>query len=287
MIKKKLSRRSLGLIVLRGFVANLEPAGKRAGFGRGALDLLLLPRVPIANGTRRLPQNKKHDEHDYEFDCSFIKEDDITEEWMLLLHRLLWDAYRDNEEIILLCLSSLTDIAKFCTRYPILLRASLEKGKVVLQGGYSVVDGNLKVKKGANNEFDPTAATKFHEFLKDNKISSMAFENAAINLKHPLPRKMFTDLANTGEIGQYLNNVAERQESKFFFAASLMGDKAMDRLKIIVTPRSEWPETIHQVVGNGSENSLNGTGDGVSTTLEALIRGSLLAVSQGLSSDPV
>jgi hypothetical protein len=42
------------------------------------------------------------------------------------------------------------------------------------------------------------------------------------------------------------------------------------------------------VVGNGSEpNSLDGTVDGMRTALEALLRGSLLAVSQGLSSNPI
>lgn len=349
VLLKELHR--LGLIELRGFVANLEPAAKRAGFGRGALDLLGLSSVPIAKGTRGFPEKDedKHKLHDYEFDCSFIKEGEVKEEGRGLLYRLLSDALDKKEEVILLCLSSLRDIAEFSRNYPNLLRRALKKGKVVLQGGYSVVDRNLTVNKAANNDFDPTAATEFHKFLQEKKIQSIVFDrNAATNLKPPLPRTMFTDMARTGEIGQYLDNVAERQEYNFFSgatgprenrfgykaptatdkgseghdwdrykirtrwpkdrppatfdelrpytdiiaydalaAAYLMGDKAADRLKIIETPRSEWPNTIHQVVGNGSElNSLDGTGDGMRIALEALLRGSLLAVSQGLSSDP-
>jgi inosine-uridine nucleoside N-ribohydrolase len=348
VLYKELHR--LGLVELRGVVANLMPAKTRAGFGRGALDLLGLPQVPVAEGTRGLPQSRRHEVHDYEFDCTFVKEEAITEQGEDMLYRLLRAAMRENEKVILLCLSSLRDIGQFSRKFPNLLRRSL--GKVVLQGGYSVVDGNLVVNtSAANNKFDLEAATTFHAFLQNNQIPSMVFDrNAATNLKHPLQPAMFTDMASTGGlIGQYLDHIAEQQESTFFLAAtgpaherfgyvaasgtekgsegldwnrykartrwpkdqpqpttfaelrpytniiaydalaaaSVMGDEAMVRLKTIVTPRSEWPNTIHQVVGNGSEpNSLDGTGDGMCITLEALLRGSLLAVTQGLSSNP-
>jgi len=200
MLLKELHR--LGLIKLRGFVANLEPAKTRAGFGRGASDLLGLPQVPEAEGTRGLPRGKKQELHDYEFDCSFIKEEAVTEKGINLLYRLLKAARIAGEEVILLCLSSLRDIAEFSTKYPNTLRHALKKGKVVLQGGYSVVDGNLKVNKAANNDFNPKAATTFHTFLQTHKIPSIVFDkNAATNLKYPLPRTMFTDMASTGEIG--------------------------------------------------------------------------------------
>ncbi|PVH73192.1 hypothetical protein DL98DRAFT_538557 [Cadophora sp. DSE1049] len=353
----------LGLIKLRGFVSNLKPAKTRAGFGRGALDLLGLPLVPNAKGTRGFPKEDedKHKLHDYEFDCSFIKEGEVKEKGRDLLYRLLKDALDAREEVILLCLSSLRDIAKFARKYPNLLRRALKKGKVVLQGGYSVVDGNLKasvvnknlkIQGAANNNFDPTAAIEFHKFLQEKKIQSIVFDrDAALNLKRPLPRTMFTDMARTGEIGQYLDRVAERQESKFFLDATghpenrfgykaptatdpgseghdwnrykgrvkrwpkdkprpatfeelrpytdviaydalatlgVLRKRDIDKLKIIEPRSSEWPDTIHQVVGNGSEpNSLDGTGNGMCTALEALLRGSLLAVSQGLCSNPI
>ena len=333
-------------------MANLEPAEKRAGFGRGALDLLGLAQVPIAKGSRGFPKGDKHKLHDYEFfGCKFMKEGEVKEKGNDSLHRVLKDALSAKEEVILLCLSSLRDIAKFSTKYPNLLRRALKKGKVVLQGSYSVEDGNLKVNKAANNDFDIDAATVFHKFLQDKKIPSIVFDrNAATNLKHPLPRTMFTEMARTGEIGQYLDGIAQQQESKFFLDATgpvkyrfgykaptatdpgseghdwdryktrtrwpkdktqpatfdelrpytdiiaydalaalgVLGKKCMDQLKIIEPSSSEWPNTIHQVVGNGSEpNSLDGTGHGMSTTLEALLWGSLLAVSQGLSSNPM
>jgi hypothetical protein len=361
----------LGLIKLRGFVANLEPAGKRADFGRGALDLLGLDFVPIAEGTQGFPKEDedKHKLHDYEFDCSFMKERKVKENGRELLHRLLMSTlvkkedgkYVAGEEVIILCLSSLLDIAEFSRDFPALLSIALSKGKVVLQGGYSVVDGNLKasvvnkelkIQGAANNNFDPTAAIAIHKFLQEKKIQTIVFDrNAALNLKRPLPRTMFTDMARTGEIGQYLDRVAERQESKFFLDATgppenrfgyraptatdpgseghdwnrykdrvkrwpkdkpqpatfdelrpytdiiaydalaalgVLGKKCIDKLKIIKSRSSEWPDTIHQVVGNGSEpNSLDGTVDGMRTALEALLRGSLLAVSQGLSSNPM
>ncbi|KAH6667126.1 hypothetical protein B0J14DRAFT_704702 [Halenospora varia] len=355
----------LGLIKLRGFVANLEPAGKRADFGRGALDLLGLDFVPIAEGTRGFPKEDedKHKLHDYEFDCPFMKERKVKETGRELLYRLLIDTldgkHEVKEEVIILCLSSLRDIAEFSREFPNLLSRALGKGKAVLQGGYSVVDGNLmasvvnknlKIQGAANNNFDPTAAIEFHKFLQEKKIQTMVFDrNAALNLKRPLPRTMFTDMARTGEIGQYLDRVAERQESKFFLDATgppenrfgykaptatdpgseghdwnrykdrvkrwpkdkpqpatfdelrpytdviaydalaalgVLGKKFIDKLKIIKPRSSEWPDTIHQVVGNGSEpDTLDGTVDGMRTALEALLRGSLLAVLQGLSSD--
>jgi hypothetical protein len=355
----------IGLIKLRGFVANLEPAGKRADFGRGALDLLGLDSVPIAEGTRGFPKEDedKHKLHDYEFDCSFMKERKVKEKGRDLLYRLLIDTLDEKhevkEEVIILCLSSLRDIAEFSREFPNLLRRVLKKGKVVLQGGYSVVDGNLTVNKAANNDFDKTAAIEFHDFLQHKNfqkrkepIPSIVFDrNAATNLKHPLPRTMFMDMVHTGEIARYLDKVAERQESKFFYDAigpienrfgykaptatdpgseghgwerykirlngwpedkpeptdfdevrpytniiaydalavlGVLGKKCIDEIKIIEPRSSKWPDTIHQVVGNGSEpNSLDGTVDGMRTALEALLRGSLLAVSQGLSSNPM
>ncbi len=357
----------LGLIKLRGFVANLEPAGKRADFGRGALDLLGLDFVPIAEGTQGFPKEDedKHKLHDYEFDCSFMKERKVKENGRELLYRLLIDTLDEKhevkEEVIILCLSSLRDIAEFAREFPILLSRALGKGKVVLQGGYSVVDGNLKasvanknlkIQGAANNNFDPTAAIEIHKFLQEKKIQTIVFDrNAALNLKRPLPRTMFTDMARTGEIARYLDSVAERQESKFFYdaigpvenrfgykaptatdpgseghgweryklrlngwpegkpqptdfdevrpytniiaydalaALGVLGKECIDKLKIIKPRSSEWPGTIHQVVGNGSEpNTLDGTLDGMRTALEALLRGSLLAVSQGLSSKPM
>jgi hypothetical protein len=355
----------IGLIKLRGFVANLEPAGKRADFGRGALDLLGLDSVPIAEGTRGFPKEDedKHKLHDYEFDCSFMKERKVKEKGRDLLYRLLIDTLDEKhevkEEVIILCLSSLRDIAEFSREFPNLLRRVLKKGKVVLQGGYSVVDGNLTVNKAANNDFDKTAAIEFHDFLQHKNfqkrkepIPSIVFDrNAATNLKHPLPRTMFMDMVHTGEIARYLDKVAERQESKFFYDAigpienrfgykaptatdpgseghgwerykirlngwpedkpeptdfdevrpytniiaydalavlGVLGKKCIDEIKIIEPRSSKWPDTIHQVVGNGSEpNSLDGTVDGMRIALEALLRGSLLAVSQGLSSNPM
>jgi hypothetical protein len=111
VLLKELHR--LGLIELREFVANLEPAEKRAGFGRGALDLLGLPEVPVAKGTRGLPKDKKQKVHDYEFDCSFIKEEEVTEEGIDLIYRLLKNTRTAGEEVIILCLSSLSKIVQF------------------------------------------------------------------------------------------------------------------------------------------------------------------------------
>ena len=61
----------------------------------------------------------------------------------------------------------------------------LKKGKSC----FKAVDGNLKVNKAANNDFDPKAATTFHTFLQTHKIPSMVFDrNAATNLKYIAPR---------------------------------------------------------------------------------------------------
>jgi hypothetical protein len=262
LLLKELHR--IGLIKLRSFVASLEPAENRIGLLRGLLDLLGLPQVPLAEGTQDL------------------------------LYRLLKEARCWEQEFNIICLSSPTEIVQFSKDYPKSLAIPLRRGKLVLQGGYSIVNGKLKVDvEATNNVLDPDAATIFYNFLQEYKVPSIVFNrNAATNLKHPHPRTLFNDIASTSEIAQYLDKVAELQEATFSLDATLaaavvMNNKAIDRLKIIETSRSALSNTIHQVVGNGSEpNSLDATGDGMCTYLEALLRGSLLAASQGLSSDP-
>jgi len=72
ILLKELHR--LGVLTLVGFVTNLMPAEKRASFGRGALDVLGLNRVPIAAGSRGESDDKKdHEVHDHEFSyCDFF-----------------------------------------------------------------------------------------------------------------------------------------------------------------------------------------------------------------------
>ena len=142
IVLKELHR--LGAICLLGFVANLNPARKRALLGRGALDQLGLKAIPIAVGSTGEHATHMHEVLDYEFagSESFIaKEDTKLPDGQDLLRDIFTKAKEGKHKVTFLGLSSLMDIAEFIKSDPELVKETL--GKAVLQGGYSVINGLL------------------------------------------------------------------------------------------------------------------------------------------------
>lgn len=213
----------LGVIELLGFVANLNPAKKRALLGRGALDHLKLPGVPIAIGTKG--EHTDHEVLEYEFKGSdgFIAEDDPKHKLPSgeeLLHEIFTKAHKDKYKVTFLGLSSLMDIAQFTEKEPDLVRATL--GRVVLQGGYSISkDGTLEPDITAtNNHFAFEEAKYFHKFLQDNNIPSQCFTKVA-TFATPIYQTLLKQMESTGvEVGKYLRAVQLGQDLHFWKCAS-------------------------------------------------------------------
>jgi hypothetical protein len=218
---KELKR--LGVVTLEGFVANLMPADDRALFGRGALDSLGLPNVPIGIGTEG--SQKKHEMHDYEFDGSetFMAPRSKLKELPKgqdLLKALFEKAIKENRKLTYLGISSLMDIAHFAKtpENTELLKKGL--ANVVLQGGYRMVHGSLIADPdAANNGFDIKSAQEFHDFIHKNKIPSAVWTKVA-TFATAIPTTVFEFMEDTHHpLGPYLRKVQIGQDSSFYLKA--------------------------------------------------------------------
>ncbi|TVY73152.1 hypothetical protein LSUE1_G006799 [Lachnellula suecica] len=223
VLLKELHR--LGLIVLRGFVANLRPAKCRALAGRGALNALGLHEVPIAVGTEAevYPSGKEPRViNDYEFElCPFMApEDTHLEGGAVFLTRLCKDAKEKNEKLTFLLISGLRDMNDFVKEHPTLLQETAEK--IVLQGGYRVEnkeDGKVELiaaEDAANNHFDIKAAREFHHYMAANDIPSVSYTKVAAFATF-IPEQLLIDLEETGHpVGEYLHKSQVLMDVAFY-----------------------------------------------------------------------
>ncbi|KAN0110640.1 hypothetical protein V8E51_007027 [Hyaloscypha variabilis] len=218
---KELKR--LGVVTIEGLIANLMPADQRALFGRGALDSLGLPNVPIARGTKG--SEKPHEVLGYEFDGidDFMPPEEKLKdipEGQALLKEIFEKAVKEERKLTYLAISSLMDIAQFCQTEEgaCLLKKGL--GNVVLQGGYRMVDGILTADpEAANNGFDIKSAQIFHTFMQENKIPSTVWTKVA-TFATAVPTTVFEFMEATGHpLGPYLRKVQIGQDSSFYLKA--------------------------------------------------------------------
>lgn len=218
---KELNR--LGVVTLEGFVANLMPADRRALFGRGALDSLGLPKVPMGIGTKG--SQKPHEVLDYEFAGinDFMPPDERLKELpdgQDLLKTVFEKAIKENRKLTFLGISSLMDIAEFANTKEgaELLKKGLSN--VVLQGGYRMVDGKLIADpEAANNGFDIDGAQIFHTFMQENKIPSAVWTKVA-TFATAIPTTVFEFMEDTQHpLGPYLRKVQIGQDSSFYLKA--------------------------------------------------------------------
>ncbi|CZR64403.1 uncharacterized protein PAC_14301 [Phialocephala subalpina] len=238
VVLKELHR--LGLVELRGFVANLMPAHRRALFGRGALDSLGLQYVPIAIGLRASPND--HKELPYEFGCSFMPPEenkDSLENGNVLLRRLCDAAKEENEKLTFVLLSSLSDIFHFSEEYQDLQDVV---SKVFLQGGYTVNPLLKPDFAAANNKFDPDAANGFHKFMYTHNIPSAVYTKIA-TINTPTLAKLFDDLGATGHpCGQHLSKVRLIQDEVFYDGACSPNPPFFDQRKFLHI-KTTWFDT--------------------------------------------
>lgn len=234
----------LGLVELEAFVANLMPAQSRARFGRGALDLLGLRKIPIGIGTEG--SEKLHKVNDYEFKyCTFMApagsvEFENGEE---LLLKVLRKAAVEKRKVTLLLLSSLMDISKFSQKYPNLVKNTVDN--ISIQGGMYFEKGTLKAdNSAANNNFSPDHATYFTKFIQDNNIPTTVYTKVAA-FATKIYSEFFAELSATGHpLGVHLRKTQLAQDVNFY--TDTMDEKTRFRpfmtQQWFLTNKSTWFE---------------------------------------------
>ena len=221
VVLKELHR--LGFVHLEAFIANLEPQRKRAIYGRAALDSLGLQDVPIGVGTKA--STKEHEEYKYEFDSPLMPDvetfqpnkDNFFEDGFQLLDLVFNRAIEEDRQVILVLISSLTDIAEYTEAHLETFQKAV--ARVYMQGGYSISAEDIPIPRddAANNTFDWPAAEKFHPRL-ENKPSDVYTKVAAYATN--IPASIFNDLGDTKhDIGIDLQSRYQRQGSQFYKTA--------------------------------------------------------------------
>lgn len=282
----------LGLVELEAFVANLEPAWRRANFGRGALDLLGLQSIPIASGTKGT--EKPYNLNDYEFeDCAFIgpQNRENFEAGESLLKRVCQRAVDENRKITLILLSSLMDISQFAHKHRQLLEDAVDR--ISMQGGvYRDKKGHLEADNlAANNYFSLDHAMHFTKFIQDTNIHTTVYTKVAA-FATKIHADFFAELADTRHpLGIHLRKTQLAQDVNFYKATMA----AETRFQPFMTQqwflknRSTWftnhsdnpavepyppPEKVEKyltaVVAYDALAALGGVGDDVLDTLRVL-----------------
>ncbi|KAH7418679.1 hypothetical protein BKA64DRAFT_763266 [Cadophora sp. MPI-SDFR-AT-0126] len=212
-------------VELEAYIANLEPARKRAIYGRVNLDSLGLQHVPIGVGTKA--SIDKHKEYGYEFDSSIMPDektfqpnkDNFFENGFELLDLVFNRAIQEDRKIILVLISSLTDIAEYTDREDRLKTFQKAVGRVYMQGGYDISAEGIPTPRydAANNRIDMPAAERFHPRLKN--IPSDVYTKVAAYATN-IPTSIFNDLGDTKHpIGKDLQNRYQRQGVQFYQTA--------------------------------------------------------------------
>ena len=148
------------------------------------MDSLGLQDVPIGVGPKA--STKKHDEYKYEFDSPLMPDvktfqpnkDDFFGDGFELLDLVFNRAIKEDRQVILVLISSLTDIADYTEAH--LETFQKVVARVYMQGGYSISAEDIPIPRddAAHNTFDWPAAEKFHPRL-ENKPSGVYIKVAA------------------------------------------------------------------------------------------------------------
>lgn len=218
IILKELHR--LGLIRIKGVVANLAPASDRARFGRGALDKLELQNVPIAVGSDGTDTEHPILDHEFkEAEKSFMASRvSVFKDGQTLIKQVFEEAAKSKTKISVLLISSLRDINTFSRQHGQLFNSIIRD--VTLQGGYTVQNGHITWNPdAANNKFDTIAATQFHRYLEENEIRSITFTKIP-TFAMGIPASLYDWAKKLGHpLGIHLRLTQEAQEKSFYAKA--------------------------------------------------------------------
>jgi hypothetical protein len=153
----------MGAVELAGFIANHEPALKRAMFLRTVLHLLQLPNIPVAVGTSGAEDPAKHvSDSYYSLRNETFEKAPWNAEPFYRGDKLIEQLADPSRPLTMLLISSLQDMGEFFTKHeknPEFITQTFSK--FVSQGGYEVDrdrQGNpvlTPTKKMMNNDFHP------------------------------------------------------------------------------------------------------------------------------------
>jgi hypothetical protein len=233
----------MGVIELVGFVANHQPALKRARFLRTVLHLLELGHIPVAVGTSGVEDAKSHGADLY-YGLKNITFDQAS--WnndpFLSGAELISQVLRSKPNVTALMLSTLQDIGEFFDRQDKTGNFKANNfTKFVSQGGYEVKvqkaaqSGNAgqnsnagsnsapkvkvsiePVKDMANNKFHPTQAANYTRHLAAHSLTSDTWSREAAKAAR-LPGDFMEELFKYGPLGAHLEWLWMRQEFKFYW----------------------------------------------------------------------
>jgi inosine-uridine nucleoside N-ribohydrolase len=210
----------LGVLVLKGFVANFVNAEKRTRVGRGALDLLNLKSIPIAQGTEGTSREKdiKRKVAEYEFDnCPFpVDKSAAFQTGYDLLCDIFTKADRNGEKLTVLAISSHRDLWEFMSKKKVLVKNVMTK--LVSQGGFwELENDNVEVRiDAANLAFDMKAARSVHAFCVEHKIPMRGFTKNATFKTHISDEFCKSLYEDCSIIGRYIRYAQVAMDLDFY-----------------------------------------------------------------------
>ncbi|KAH6628111.1 hypothetical protein F5144DRAFT_613848 [Chaetomium tenue] len=235
----------MGVIELVGFVANHQPAAKRARFLRTVLHLVNLGHIPVAVGTSGVEDANSHGaDLFYGLKNTTFDKAPWNEEPFVTGAVLIPQVLRTKPNVTALMLSTLQDIGEFFDKQDKTADFKANNfSKFVSQGGYEVnvqqatqsgdprqkgkvaARGNsppqvkvslAPVKDMANNKFHPSQAANYTNHIAAHKLPSDAWSREAAKAAR-LPGTFMKQLFKYGPIGAHLEWLWMRQEFKFYW----------------------------------------------------------------------
>ncbi|EAQ89427.1 predicted protein [Chaetomium globosum CBS 148.51] len=235
----------MGVVELVGFVANHQPAAKRARFLRTVLHLVGLGHIPVAVGTSGVEDAKSHGaDLFYGLKNTTFDQAPWNNEPFVTGAELIPQVLRSKPNVTALMLSTLQDIGEFFDKQDKTADFKANNfSKFVSQGGYEVKvqqapqSGDLRqkgkiaprgnsppqvkvsltpVKDMANNKFHPSQAANYTNHIAAHKLPSDAWSREAAKAAR-LPGTFMKQLFKYGPIGAHLEWLWMRQEFKFYW----------------------------------------------------------------------
>ncbi|KAL1520297.1 hypothetical protein AB1Y20_021889 [Prymnesium parvum] len=248
-------------------VANLHPSLERACLAKGTLRKLGLDDVPVAVGTDGGCTSHK----DVFSDTAFAylgQEDEVEKDADALLRRVLMG--EEHESVIVLCISSLTDAAKFLKGNESLFVDKVHS--VTIMGGVDLstkdevlaeearqdtessprpVKETFKPDTANNNTFDMPSAIFLYTRLQELNIKTNVLTRFAA-YGCPLPRNIYDTMQKTGSpIALRLFDVQRKSIEELWKRCNASGD---ERRGLPARCSKEW-YTKTFLGGRGSERS--------------------------------
>jgi hypothetical protein len=190
-------------LLVKGFIANFQPAEQRASMANASVLNLNYDFVPLVG----LGTNCGRDDalKAYEYDASYARDEDIVVGYELLLRTL---ELSRPKSITLILLSALTDACAFFERNVELVKSRVKE--VVVMGGVesSTEPGEYQPlldecgymvaeKRASNNEFDYPSAVTVYRMVQSFGIPLIVVSRHAASACK-IPKAVYDDLAALG-----------------------------------------------------------------------------------------